>query len=154
MKFANTPQLKEWLERDHPELAAQADFDIDPARFHAFRKQLHAQGDHKHPNREKEADVLDLAALFAALTYQEAKKPAEACFVSNTGAKPPEPETIAAKPETQPSVLVPEAASIMLAVRSLRTWLRLIAVILLLLLAKTVHGQSIASGDITGPLCG
>src|SRR5439155_25977423 len=77
MKFPNTPQLKEWLERDHPELAIQSEFEVDAARFHAFRKQLHAQGDHKDRkgNREREADALDQVALFTALTYQEPKKP-------------------------------------------------------------------------------
>src|SRR5438552_2736759 len=80
MKFPNTPQLKEWLERDHPELALKTEFQVDAARFHAFRKQLHAQGDHQDPkgDRQKEAEALDQVALFALLTYQEPKKPAQA----------------------------------------------------------------------------
>src|SRR5437762_11382066 len=85
MKFPNTPQLKEWLERDHPELAIRTEFEIDAAQFHRFRKQLREQGDHKHRDSLKEAEALDQVALFAALTYQEAKKPAEACQVINTG---------------------------------------------------------------------
>src|SRR5204863_3528361 len=58
--------------------------------------------------------------------------------------KPPIPETKAPFPGTEiaPGTLIPE-------LRGLRAWLRIITVILLLLLAKTVHGQSIASGDIT-----
>src|SRR5438876_7939093 len=106
MKFPNTPQLKEWLERDHHlTLASKTEVEVDAAQFHAFRKQLHTQGDHKHRDSLKEAEALDQVALFAALTYQEAKKqPSEACFVANTGTKPPEPETTAAKPETQPPI--------------------------------------------------
>src|SRR5947208_6869645 len=78
MKFSNTPQLKEWLERDHPELAIQTKFELDAAAYQAFRKQLHSQGDHKDPrDRQKEAEALNQAALFVALTYQGPKKPVE-----------------------------------------------------------------------------
>src|SRR5436309_2143771 len=150
MRFKNTPPLKAWLERDHPELAIQTEFELDAARFHAFRKQLHTQGDHRDPkgDRQKEAEALDLAALFATLTWQGPKSG----IIAPVAASPATSHNVLHNTLCDlesPQPLVPEAASIMLAVRSLRTWLRIIAVILLLLLAKTVHGQSIASGDIT-----
>src|SRR5438093_875066 len=71
MKFPNTPQLKKWLQRDHPLMAASTEFEVPEERYEAFRKQLHSQGDHKHRDSLKEADALDQVALFAALTYQE-----------------------------------------------------------------------------------
>src|SRR2546428_1638239 len=120
MKFPNTSQLKEWLERDHPELAMKTEFEVDDAAFRHFRKQLHAQGDHKDPkgNRQKEAEALDQVALFATLTWQPAQKHPEA--VTETTQR-----LVTCIPEP-PTVLVPE-------LRSLRTWLRIIAIILFLL---------------------
>ena len=139
MKFPNTPQLKAWLERDHPELAMKSEFEVDDAAYRHFRKQLHTQGDHKS------AEALDQVALFAALTYSPPKRPAEAVkgqyYYLNES---PERGWLGPKADLveSPALLIPEF-------RSLRNLLRIIAVILLLLLAKTVHGQSIASGDIT-----
>src|SRR5438093_13671494 len=77
MKFPNTPQLREWLQREHTELALKTEFEVDDIAFRHFRNQLHAQGDHKDPkgDRQREAEVLDQAALFATLTWQAPKKP-------------------------------------------------------------------------------
>src|SRR3989442_707788 len=144
MKFPNTPQLKEWLQRDHPELAIQTEFEVDAARFHAFRKQLHTQGDHKHRDSLKEAEALDQVALFATLTYQEPKKPSATAATTATGGNPRPP--VAAPVESGSGIMAPVRADL----GRLCKWLQIIAALLfLLLMAQVAHGQSIASGDIT-----
>src|SRR6266566_1891613 len=117
MKFPNTPELTNWLQRDHPNLAAELEFEVDAARFHAFRKQLHAQGDHKHRDSLKEAEALDQVALFAALTYKPSIRLKVADAITKTPEsvpwpyfRPPEEREPAPFPGTgiAPGTLIPE----------------------------------------------